>query len=209
MGVFTARRLFPYTKPEMRPAIFLDRDGTLNEEVGYAGRAEDFHIYPFAAAAVRRVNEAGWAAVLVTNQAGVAKGYFPEENIGALHRILAEHLAAAGAHLDGIYYCPHHPQGTVAGYGGACACRKPAPGMLRQAERELGIDLGRSWVIGDRRLDAALAHAVGARAVLVRTGYGPTDLVTPPAMTPQEQPEHVAADVLAAVDMILAQERRA
>lgn len=189
----------------MRPAIFLDRDGTLNEEVGYAGRPEDFHIFAFAAEAVRRVNQAGWAAVLVTNQAGVARGFFPEENIFTLHRILQDHLTAAGARLDGVYYCPHHPEGHVPGYGGPCDCRKPKPGMLHQAERELQLDLRKSWVIGDRRLDAALAHAVGARAVMVRTGYGPTDLASP-TVSPEERPEHVADNALQAVEWIFSQE---
>src|SRR5690348_13930450 len=143
----------------MRPALFFDRDGTLNQEVGYAGRPEEFHIFPWAAAAVRRVNQAGWAAVVVTNQAGVARGYYSEAAVAVLHGLLRQHLAAAGAQLDGIYYCPHHPRGEVPGYGQACGCRKPAPGMLRQAERELGLDLARSWVIGDRDVDIGLAHA--------------------------------------------------
>ncbi|MGH3182291.1 MAG: D-glycero-alpha-D-manno-heptose-1,7-bisphosphate 7-phosphatase, partial [Streptosporangiaceae bacterium] len=156
----------------MRPAIFFDRDGTLNEEVGYAGRPEEFHIYPYAAEAVRRANQAGWAAVVVTNQAGVARGLFPEAAVKELHRMLAEHLAAQGAKLDGIYYCPHHPEGTVAGYAEACTCRKPQPGMLLRAAHELGLNLSSSWVVGDRRYDVAMAHAAGAKAVLVRTGYG-------------------------------------
>lgn len=189
-----------YHKQAMRPALFFDRDGTLNQEVGYAGRPEDFHVFPWAAEAVRRVNQAGWAAVVVTNQAGVARGYYSEEAIGVLHGLLRDHLAAAGAHLDAIYYCPHHPRGEVAGYSGACECRKPAPGMLRQAERELGLDLARSWVIGDRDLDVGLARAVGARAVLVRTGYGAAALAEGLAA----EPDHVADDALAAVDWILA-----
>ncbi|HEY8056483.1 MAG TPA: HAD family hydrolase [Terriglobales bacterium] len=186
----------------MRPALFFDRDGTLNQEVGYAGRPEDFHIFPYAAEAVRRVNQAGWAAVVVTNQAGVARGFYSEEAIAVLHGLLRDHMAAAGAHLDAIYYCPHHPRGEVAGYGGACACRKPAPGMLRQAERELGLDLRRSWVVGDRDLDVGLAHAVGARGALVRSGYGETALAAGPAYPP----DHVAEDALTAVEWILARE---
>lgn len=187
----------------MRSAIFLDRDGTLNEEVGYAGRAEDFHIFPWAAETVRRVNEAGWAAVLVTNQAGVARGFYTESAIGELHRLLEAHLAAGGARLDGIYYCPHHPEGTVAGYGGPCECRKPEPGMLHRAARELELDLARSWVVGDRGLDVALARRVGAGAVLVRTGYGPTELARGAERPASEEPDFVAADALEAVQWIL------
>ncbi|HVA63782.1 MAG TPA: HAD family hydrolase [Terriglobales bacterium] len=184
----------------MRPAIFFDRDGTLNQEVGYAGRPEDFHIYPYAAEAVRRVNQQGWAAVVVTNQAGVARGYFPETAVGELHRLLAAHLASAGAHLDGVYYCPHHPEGTVAGYAAACDCRKPQPGMLRRAAQDLDLDLAASWVIGDRGHDVALAHAVGARAVLVRTGFGERELAKGEGGA---RPEAVADDALAAIRWIL------
>lgn len=183
----------------MRPAIFFDRDGTLNEEVGYAGRPEQFHIFAYAAAAVRAVNEAGWAAVLVTNQAGVARGYYAEAAIHELHTILRANLAAGGAHLDAVYYCPHHPEGVVAGYAGVCTCRKPAPGMLRQAERELDLDLTRSWVIGDRYHDVDLAHAVGARAVLVRTGYGETQLLEKPDL----RPDYIADDALSACWWVL------
>lgn len=186
----------------MRPAIIFDRDGTLNEEVGYAGRPDQFHVYPYAVEAVRRVNAAGWAAVVVTNQAGVAKGLYDEAAVAALHRLLAEHLAAGGARLDGIYYCPHHPKGTVPGYGMVCECRKPAPGMLRQAAADLALDLPASWVIGDRRLDVGLAQAVGARAVLVRTGYGEQELAGEPIEPP---PQHIAGDALAAVEWIFRQ----
>ena len=193
-----------YNNESMRPAIFFDRDGTLNEEVGYAGRPEEFHIFPWAAAAVRRVNQAGWAAVLITNQAGVAKGLYPEANVDLLHRLLAEHLAHAGARLDGVYYCPHHPLGTVAGYGGPCDCRKPAPGMLRQAAAELHLDLPASWVIGDRVHDIGAAHAVGGRGVLVRTGYGERTLAAADAAAP----DHVADNADRAVAWILAHAAR-
>ncbi|MGH9486645.1 MAG: D-glycero-alpha-D-manno-heptose-1,7-bisphosphate 7-phosphatase [Terriglobales bacterium] len=183
----------------MRPAVFFDRDGTLNEEVGYAGRPEEFHVYPFAAAAVRAVNQAGWTAVLVTNQAGVARGYFSEAAVAELHQLLARQLAQGGAHLDAAFYCPHHPEGVVSGYRVKCACRKPEPGLLRRAERELGLDLTRSWVIGDRLHDIEVAHAVGGRAVLVRTGHGERELEA----NPQLQPDHIADDALAACQWIL------
>lgn len=188
----------------MRPAIFFDRDGTLNEEVGYAGRPEEFHVYPYAAAAVRAVNAAGWAAVVVTNQAGVARGYFSEAAVLALHRLLEQQLSAGGARLDGIYYCPHHPEGVVAGYGRACGCRKPEPGLVRQAAADLDLDLARSWVVGDRRHDVALAHAVGGRGALVRSGYGERELENHPEL----RPDHLADDALAATQWILAEAAR-
>lgn len=181
----------------LRPAIFFDRDGTLAEEVGYAHRPEQFHIYPGAAAAVRRVNEAGWAAVLVTNQAGIARGMYPVEDMERLHALLAEHLAAHGAHLDAIYYCPHHPDfGAVRD----CDCRKPKPGLLRQAAQEHDLDLPRSWVIGDKRIDIEMARAVGARAALVLTGYGAH------ISAPLQEADVVAVEVAAAVDAIFARE---
>lgn len=190
----------------MRPAIFFDRDGTLNEEVGYAGRPEQFHMLPMAAGAVRRVNTAGWAAVVITNQAGVARGFYTEAEVAVLHALLAEHLRAADAFLDGIYYCPHHPRGHVAPYGGACQCRKPEPGMLLQAARELDLDLSASWVIGDRLHDVACAQAVRARGVLVRTGFGERALAgTVADVVEGVVPDHVATDVAAAVDWIFAE----
>lgn len=187
----------------MRPAVFFDRDGTLNEEVGYAGRPEEFHIYPWASEAVRQVNDAGWAAVLITNQAGVARGYYSEAEVNVLHQLLQEHLRKAGARLDAIYYCPHHPQGDVPGYGGVCECRKPAPGMLRDGERDLGVELSASWVIGDRWLDIGCAHAAGARGALVRTGYGEQAMQTPEDGV---RADYVALDALQAVQYILSGE---
>lgn len=190
----------------MRPAIFFDRDGTLNEEVGYAGRAEDFHIFPVAPAAVRRVNQAGLAAVVITNQAGIARGLFPESAVETLHTLLRARLDAAGARLDAVYYCPHHPEGPVPAYTRVCDCRKPQPGMLRRAARELDLDLAASWVVGDRRMDVAVAHAVGARAVLVKTGYGARELADGDVLA--AQPDAIADDALAAVRAILRQDPR-
>ena len=148
-----------------RPAIFLDRDGTLNELVGFVNHADAFRLYPWAAEAVRLVNRSGYLAVLVTNQSGVARGFTTEELVGVIHARLAGVLEEAGAHLDGVYYCPH-------GHPGTCTCRKPQPGMLLRAEKELGVDLSRSYVIGDSYADMELAWNAGARGALVLTGYG-------------------------------------
>ncbi|HXR97271.1 MAG TPA: HAD family hydrolase [Terriglobales bacterium] len=175
----------------MRPAVFFDRDGTLNEEVGYAGRVEDFHIFDYAPGAVGLVNQAGFAAVVVTNQAGVGRGYFDINAVEGLHRVLRERFEKAGVWLDGIYYCPHVPDG-------GCDCRKPQTGMVRQAARELDLDLERSWVIGDRCHDVALAHAVGARGILVRTGYGERE-------SGKCQADFEAGNALEAVQWILRQ----
>src|SRR4029453_15414906 len=124
------------------------------------------------AGALRRLRDAGYALVLVTNQAGVARGYFDEGFVQEAHRPLAVLLAADGVVLDGYYYCPHHPEGTVAAYRRTCRCRKPGPGMGEQAASGLCLDVARSFVVGDKWLDVELAANAGARGILVRTGYG-------------------------------------
>lgn len=156
----------------MKRAIFFDRDGTLSHEVGYVNHITRFQPFSFAADAIRAVNASGWLAIVVTNQAGVARGYFPESLIADVHGVLRTRVESGGAHFDGIYYCPHHPSAGEPPYRQDCDCRKPRPGMLHRAAREHDIDLAQSWVVGDREGDLKLAWNVGARACLVRTGYG-------------------------------------
>jgi D-glycero-D-manno-heptose 1,7-bisphosphate phosphatase len=190
----------------MKPAIFFDRDGTLCDEVGYLNDLRRMRIFPYAVEAVRLANRHGFLAVLVTNQAGVARGYFPESLVGEAHAHLTARLTAGDARLDAIYYCPHHPSAGEPPYRQACECRKPKPGLLRRAESEHGIDLGRSYVIGDRYHDLELAWAVGARGVLVRTGYGAGELVhQAPRWT--RPPDLVAEHALEAVERILHEAR--
>jgi D-glycero-D-manno-heptose 1,7-bisphosphate phosphatase len=186
-----------------RPAIFIDRDGTLSHEVGYVNHPSRFRLFPFAVDAIRTINQAGVLAVLVTNQAGVARGYFPESMIEEVHGRVREALDAGGAHLDGIYVCPHHPTEGQPPYRQDCQCRKPRPGLLRRAEQELGADLARSWVIGDRHGDLELAWTVGARAAMVRTGYGLGEL-TYQASRWKRPPDLVADHLLEAVERIFA-----
>ncbi len=159
----------------MTPAVFLDRDGTLIEEVGYLDRLERLQLFPWSIDAVRLLNRAGFKVVVVSNQAGVARGFFGEPFVREVQREIDGRLAAGGGRIDAWYYCPHHPDAPVAEYRRDCECRKPRPGMMRQAEREHDIDLARSYVIGDRWLDVDLARNVGARGILVRTGYGATE----------------------------------
>ena len=185
-----------------RPAIFLDRDGTLSHEVGYVNHLSRFRLLPYAVEAVRLVNASGRLAVLVTNQAGVARGYFPESVIEEVHAHVRAAMESGGARLDAIYVCTHHPTAGAPPYRQDCDCRKPRPGLLRRAEAELGADLGRSWMIGDRHGDLAVAWAVGARAALVKTGYGLGELVWHAARWPRA-PDLVAEHVLEAVDRIL------
>jgi D-glycero-D-manno-heptose 1,7-bisphosphate phosphatase len=189
------------------PAIFMDRDGTLAYEVGYVNHLSRFRLFPWSVDAVRLVNRGGFRAVVVTNQAGVARGYFPESLIGEVHARLRTALEEGGARLDGIYVCMHHPSVGDPPYRADCECRKPRPGLLRRAEAELGIDLARSWVVGDRLSDLKLAWAVGARGALVRSGYGEGELAYQAPASPRP-PDLVAEHVLEAVERILAGEAR-
>lgn len=156
----------------MRGCVFLDRDGVLNEEVDYLHDPDRVVLVEGAAAAVAALGAAGLAVVVATNQAGIARGMYTERELGAVTARIGELLAAAGARLDGTYFCPHHPDAGVGAYRRACRCRKPAPGMLEQAAAELGLDLARSAMVGDKESDLAAARAAGCDAVLVRTGYG-------------------------------------
>ncbi len=164
----------------MRPAVFLDRDGTLIEERGYLGGLEQIALFPWTIDALRRLKRAGYALVVVTNQAGVARGYFDEPFVREAHRHLASLLAEGGIAMDGYYYCPHHPDGTVPEYRQSCHCRKPGPGMIEAAARDLSLDVARSFVVGDKWLDVGLAVNAGARGILVRTGYGARIETDPP-----------------------------
>ena len=185
----------------MTKALFVDRDGSLNEDVGYVSRPEDLIIYPWAAEAIRLVNESGMKAIVVTNQSGIARGLYTEETLHQIHQRLRAELARDGARLDGIYYCPHHPRIGDPRYRQLCGCRKPNPGMLHQAAVEHNVDLAGSFVIGDKSSDINLATNAGAKGVLVLTGYGretQSDRERWPC-----HPEFVANDVLEAVRLIL------
>ena len=189
-----------------RPAAFIDRDGTLTEEVGYVNHPKRLQLLPRSAEAIRHLNAAGIAAVVVTNQAGVARGYFSQDVLQATNAELVKQLKRAGASLDGLYVCPHHPTEGQPPFRAQCECRKPKPGLVLRAATELGLDLAASTVIGDRASDLVAAQAVGARGVLVLTGYGLGEWEyrreTFPVM-----PDHVAADLFDAVEWILAQRR--
>lgn len=189
----------------MPPAVFLDRDGTLIEEATYLDRRDRVSIFPWSIDAVRLLNRAGFTVVVVSNQAGVAKGLFDEAFVRDTHRLLTERFGAGGARIDASYYCPHHPDGSVEAYRRVCECRKPKPGMLQRAAREFDLALEQSFVVGDRWIDVEMARAVGARGVLVRTGYGAVEAARPPE---DVQAALVAANLMDATAWILREQRR-
>jgi D-glycero-D-manno-heptose 1,7-bisphosphate phosphatase len=176
-------------------AIFMDRDGTVSEEVGYMYHAGLYRLYPWTGEAIRKINESGMKSVLVTNQSGVGRGYFNESTVHEVHQLLRERPLQSEAQMDGIYYCPHVPETD-------CACRKPKPGMILQAARDLEIDLSRSFMIGDRYTDVLTAHAAGIRSVLVCSGDGANEKARYEGL-PGPQPHFVAENLLYAVDAIL------
>jgi D-glycero-D-manno-heptose 1,7-bisphosphate phosphatase len=186
---------------QSRRAVFVDRDGTLNEDIGYVSTAEELVIYPWAAEAVRLINESGLLTVVITNQSGIARGMYSEPILGSIHSRMIEELARKGARIDAVYYCPHHPEAGDARYRAACECRKPRTGMLDKAAREHDVDLARSFVIGDKASDIKLAENAGARAALVLTGYGRETLAHPDRWPCA--PEIVAENLLEAVKRIL------
>lgn len=187
----------------LRPALFIDRDGTLTEEVGYVNHPKRLRLLPRSAQAIRRLNESGIAAVVVTNQAGVARGYFSEEVLAAVNAALVAQLKEEGAHLDGIYVCIHHPTEGEPPYRVVCDCRKPKPGLLQRAAADHGLDLSRSTLVGDKPSDLVAARAVGAGGVLVLTGYGLGEWEYR-RQSFGVAPDHVAEDLFDAVEWVIA-----
>lgn len=186
----------------MRPTVFLDRDGTLNREAGFVTRAADLDVLPGARGALQRLHDAGYRLVVVTNQSGIARGLLDEHDLAEIHERLRELLAREGARLDAILHCPHHPDEGEPPLRCACACRKPAPGLLLEAARRFELDLGSSWIVGDglRDLEAG-ARAGLAGAVLVLTGKGRAEL----AAAPEPGSLRTAPDLPAAARLILAE----
>jgi D-glycero-D-manno-heptose 1,7-bisphosphate phosphatase len=187
-----------------RPAVFLDRDGVVNETLLHPRwgewmgphRPEDVRLRPDVPAAIRRLRALGWPILVASNQPDVAKAKCSREALDAAHAGIVAALEAAGAALDGFYYCYHHPTGAHPELSRACACRKPAPGLLEQAAAERGIDLARSWMVGDRETDVECGRRAGCRTILVR--YAHTE-----ASAERCRPDHVAADLAGAAERIL------
>lgn len=183
----------------MTPAVLIDRDGTLIEEVSYLSHPDQVRLFPGAAAALSRIQSAGFRVAVVTNQSAVARGMIDESRLAEIHREMEAQLAHEGVTLDGIFTCPHLPDASVERYRLDCNCRKPRPGLLLEAARTLDLDLSRSWMIGDRIRDLEAGRAAGCRCALVMTGYGAEEL----GLTGSCPPDLVAADLASAIDRIL------
>lgn len=185
-----------------RPAVFIDRDGTVNEQMGYINHISRFVLLPGSAEAIKLLNTHGFRAFVTSNQSGVARGYFPPELVDRVHARMRELLEREGGQVDEVYYCPHHPDGVVPEYSRRCPCRKPAAGMIEEACRDFDIDLGHSYVIGDRLIDIEMAERASLKGILVKTGYGrgEVDYLLPHASL---KPVYIARDLLEAVQWIV------
>ena len=175
-------------------AVFLDRDGTVSEEVGYMFDVSRYKIFPWTGDAIRRLNDSGMKVALATNQSGIERGYFREEMVHRVHDHLRAEIARSRARLDAAYFCPHHPNS-------GCPCRKPRPGMLIRGQVELDIDLGCSYMVGDRYGDVHAGNAAGVTTVLVLTGDGREEHER--HKSEEVQPDLIAEDLAEAVDLIL------
>lgn len=185
-----------------RIGVFMDRDGTVSKEIGYVNHPARYELLPRTAAAIRKLNQAGIKALLTTNQAGVARGYFKEDMIWKVHDKLERLLKEKDAYLDSIYYCPHHPDVGEGKYRQDCDCRKPKPGLLIQGKEEFDLDLTKSYMIGDKISDVEVGQEVGAKGVLVLTGYG-LGAYEYEREQWNVEPDYIAKDLLDAVNWIL------
>jgi D-glycero-D-manno-heptose 1,7-bisphosphate phosphatase len=189
-----------------RPTVFIDRDGTINEQMGYINHLSRFVILSGVVEGIRLLNSHGYPVVVVSNQSGVARCYFPIDLVHEIHDYMRDYFKKNGASVDGIFFCPHHPGGSVSVYAVQCNCRKPKTGLIEKACSSLDIDLSRSYVVGDRCDDIELAERAGMKGILVKTGYGlgEIDHVLP---FRDVKPAHIADDLFRAVQWIIDEER--
>ncbi|RLB34743.1 MAG: D,D-heptose 1,7-bisphosphate phosphatase [Deltaproteobacteria bacterium] len=189
-----------------KPAVFIDRDGTINEQRGYINHISRFKIIPGVEDAIRLLNQNNFLAIVVSNQSGVARGFYPIELVHEVHALMKQLLEENGSFLDAIFFCPHHPDGVIPEYTRKCDCRKPGTGLIDQACKSFDIDLSNSYVVGDLYSDMELAERAGVRGILVKTGYGLGEIeYTLP--TKPRKPLYVAENLLDAVNWILDEAR--
>ena len=184
-----------------RPAVFLDRDGTINEQMGYINHPSRFLILPGVAEAIGLLNRNDYLVIIISNQSGVARGYFPIDLVHEVHDLLNEALREKDCAVDGIFFCPHHPRGFVPEYRQECDCRKPKTGLIDQTRKAFDIDMSNSYVVGDRYLDIELANRLNLKGILVKTGYGRGEIEH--ILPGKQQPAHIAEDLLRAVEWIV------
>jgi len=184
----------------MHKAVFLDRDGTIVEDVGYLNHPKDIKFIPGSIEAIKALNKAGYKVVVITNQAGVARGLIREDLLQTIDKTIQKFILNGGAQIDGLYYCPHHPEHGVYPYKRECDCRKPNPGMLKKAQKDLDLDLSKSFMVGDKATDIEAGKSAGTKTVLVTTGKGAKE-----KDRLQNQPDHIAANLKQAVSWILEQ----
>lgn len=192
----------------MQKAIFLDRDGTINEEMGYINHPDRFKIFPFVAESIKIFNQSGFLVIIITNQSGIARGYYSEALVEDLHNRLIMEMQSKGARIDAIYYCPHHPTEGRAEYRKNCDCRKPKPGLILRAAQEHNISLAASCAIGDRYQDVVMARQLNMKAGLVLTGYGLGEY-TYDRQRWEYQPDFIGQDLLALARQITGQQIKA
>lgn len=185
----------------MNRAVFLDRDGTIIEEVGYLNDPGKMQLLPYSCSSIKTLNQNGFYVIVISNQSGVARGYFSEEQVHIINQKLQEKLRQKGAHIDAFYFCPHHPQGSVAKYRMICNCRKPNIDLLKQAAKNLKLNLSQCYFVGDKETDVLTSNNAGCKTVLVLTGYGKTFLESKPDF--QEKVDFVAKNLTEGVKWIL------
>lgn len=182
----------------MPKAVFLDRDGTIVEDVGYMNSPKQIQFIPGAIEAIKKLNEAGYKVVVITNQAGVAKGFITEDMLQTIDKTLQKFILSGGAYLDGLYYCPHHPEHGLYPYKQDCQCRKPKPGLFKKAEQDLNVDLARSWMIGDKATDMEAGKRAGTKTIFVTTGKGKNEIDRL-----KQKPDHITENLSLAVAWLL------
>ncbi len=180
----------------MNKAVFLDKDGTIVEDVGYMNSHRQVKLFPGSAAAIKKLNEAGYKVIIISNQAGVARGLVTEDMIQTIDKTINKQLLSGGAHLDATYYCPHHPEHGHYPYKQACECRKPKTGLIDKAQKKFDLDLTSSFMIGDKATDIECGRQAGIKTIMVKTGYGEVD---------KAKPDHVADNLAGAVEWLLQQ----
>lgn len=190
-----------------KPAVFIDRDGTINEQMGYINHLSRFRLLPGVADAIRLLNKNNFLTIIVTNQSGVARGYFPIELLNEVHSFMIETLRRDDANIDAVFFCPHYPGGKVPEYSRECDCRKPGTGLIDQARASFDIDMSGSYLVGDHTTDLELAHRCSIEGIMVRTGYGTGEISHVLHQTPIK-PCYIAEDLLDAVRWIIGRRQR-